>query len=56
MVQNPDRRPKLNKIRFTMEDLNNKILNAMKEPQPQGKPNLLQLLRTKKEQKKVNGR
>lgn len=53
------RRQKVSKpnFKFTLDDLNNMVIEALKEqperPNAQGKPNLLQMLRTKKEQGKT---
>ncbi len=43
----------MNKFKFTIEDLNRTVIEALnaKPEQGKGKPNLLKLLRAKKEQK-----
>lgn len=41
-------------FKFTLDDLNNAVLEALRgqpeQAKPQGKPNILQMLRAKKEQ------
>lgn len=50
-----DRRQKLNKFKFTLEDLNQAVIGALntkpEQPQMPGKPNILELMRAKKENK-----
>ncbi|MBA7466125.1 hypothetical protein ES707_01300 [subsurface metagenome] len=44
-------------FKFTLDDLNNVMIEALKEQpeqaKPQGKPNLIQMMRAKKEQGKT---
>jgi len=45
----------LNKFKFTLEDLNQAVIGALntkpEQPQMPGKPNILELMRAKKENK-----